>query len=377
MPTLTGLDILASESCQRLQGLSVGLIANHTAVTRGRRHAIDLLLECGVNLTALFGPEHGLRGDHDETIRVASTVDPDTGLPVHSLFSSVMRPTAEMLAGIELLLFDIADVGVRYYTYTTTMTYCMEEAAKLGISFMVLDRPNPITGTRVEGPVLSPAFRSLPAYHPVPTRHGLTAGELALLSNNEYGIDCDLTVVRCEGWRRSQWFDETGLPWVAPSPNLRNLNQVTLYPALAAVEFSEVAVGRGTESPFEVFGAPYIDALELAARLNDMDDLHLRFVPIRFTPRSHTFAGEECHGCFVFTTDREELRPVEANVRIAGEIVSMYPDWLDVGKSELLLGGPAVADAIGAGVPAQEIITAWQPGVDEYLKRRERYLLYE
>lgn len=376
MSTLTGLDVLAADRCASLVGPAVGVITNHTAITTDRRHIIDVLLDGGVKVVALFSPEHGIRGDRDETFKVASTTDAATGLPIYSLFSSVQRPTPEMLEGIELLVFDIADVGVRYYTYTTTMTYCMEEAARAQIRFMVLDRPNPVTASRVEGPVLDPAFRKLSAYHPIPTRHGMTAGELALFANGEYGIGCDLAVVACEGSRRDQWFDETGLPWVNPSPNLRNLNQVTLYPVIAGFEASEMAVGRGTDSPFEVFGAPYIDARELAGRLNSLADMHLRFVPIQFTPRSHRFAEQRCSGCFVFTTDRDRLRPVEANVRIACELAALYREAVDVRRSEWLLGGPEVAEAIHDGKPAAGIIAGWQPDIDDYVERREGYLLY-
>ncbi|MEA3402138.1 MAG: DUF1343 domain-containing protein [Armatimonadota bacterium] len=376
MAVRTGLDVLVSEGWGPLLGARTGLITNHTAITADRRHIIDVLLDAGVELVALFSPEHGIRGDHDETFTVASSTDPDTGLPIHSLYSSVQRPTAEMLEGVELLVFDIADVGVRYYTYTTTMTYCMEEAAREDIRFVVLDRPNPITGSRVEGPVLEPAFRKLSAYHPVPTRHGMTSAELALFANAEYEIGCDLQVVACQGWSREQWFDQTGLPWVNPSPNLRNFNQVMLYSAVAGFEASEMSVGRGTESPFEVFGAPYIDALELARRLNALDDLHLRFVPIEFMPQAHRFAGERCEGCFVFITDRERLRPVEANVRIACELARLYADDIDLGRSEWLLGGPQVPKAIHEGTSPDQIIAAWQPRLDEYLQRRERYLLY-
>ncbi|MGC9318626.1 MAG: exo-beta-N-acetylmuramidase NamZ domain-containing protein, partial [Armatimonadota bacterium] len=225
-------------------------------------------------------------------------------------------------------------------------------------------------------PVLEPAFRKLSAYHPVPTRHGMTAAELALFANAEYDIGCDLQVITCDGWTREQWFDETGLPWVNPSPNLRNLTQVTLYSAIAGFEASQMSVGRGTESPFEVFGAPYIDAPELAGRLNGVEDLHLRFVPIQFTPVSQKFAGERCEGCFVFTTDRERLRPVEANVRIACELARLYPGDMDLERSEWLLGGPRVAEAIQEGAPATEIIAAWQPELEQYLQRRDHYLLY-
>jgi len=376
MATLTGLDILAREGCRRLQGLRVGLVTNPTAITRDRRHIISVLVDNGIRVTVLFGPEHGISGDHDETLRVADGVDPTTGLPVYSLFSDIERPTHEQLRDVDLLVFDIADVGMRYYTYTTTMVYCMQQAAGLNIRFMVLDRPNPITGAVVEGPVLDPAFRCLPAYFKTPTRHGMTPGELALLANAEYGIECDLQVVACEGWPRNLWFDETGLPWVNPSPNLRNLNQVTLYAVTAGLEFSQLSVGRGTESPFEVFGAPYIDGVALAQRLNGLPDLHLRFVPIEFTPSAHCFEAERCRGCFIFTNDRAKLRPVEANVRLACELVRMYPGKLDAMQSELLLGGPAIARAIQSGTEAQQIIDAWRPQLRDFTARREQYLLY-
>jgi uncharacterized protein YbbC (DUF1343 family) len=376
MSVLCGLDVLAAEGCRRLLGRRVGLITNHTGITRDRRPALEVLQNAGVNIVALFGPEHGIRGDHDETFRVASSVDADTGLPVHSLFSTVQRPTPEMLAGVEVLVFDIADVGVRYYTYTTTMTWCMEEAARHGIGFVVLDRPNPITGTRAEGPVLDPPFQGLPAYHPIPTRHGLTAGELARFARTQYDLDLDLDVVPCQGWRRDMWFDETGLPWTNPSPNLRNLNQTTLYTVAAGLEFCDLAVGRGTDSPFEVFGAPWLDGMALAARLNALPGLHLRFVPVEFTPRSHRHEGQGCSGCFLFTTDRDHLRPVEANIHLACQIVALHPGRLDLTRTAALLGGSAVAQQIEAGLAAQEIIAGWRDGLEAYLGKRDGCLLY-
>lgn len=378
MPVMTGLDILAADGCQSLLGQRVGVITNHTAITRDRRHIVDILLEAGVEVVALFGPEHGIRGDHDEGERVSSGVDPKTRLQVHSLFGSELRPHPETLASIDTLVFDIADVGARYYTYTTTMAYCMEEASWLDIRFVVLDRPNPITGTAVDGPVMEPAFQDLVAYHPIPTRHGLTPGELAQYANSEYGMNCRLEVIPCQGWKRSMWFDETGLPWVSPSPNLRNLNQATLYCALAGFEFSEVSVGRGTETPFEVFGAPYMDALEVAERLNALGNLHLRFVPIEFTPDGHVYSGERCQGCFVLTTNRDKLRPAEANIRIAYELRKLYPRRFDITRSQKLLGGQEVAEAIKKGRREPEkLIAEWKPKVDDYLRRRERYLLYQ
>ncbi len=377
MPVLTGLDVLTADDCRTLLRQRVGVITNHTAITRDRRHILDILLQAGVEVVALFGPEHGIRGDHDEGLRVDSGTDENTGLQVHSLFSTELRPHPETLAGIDTLVFDIADVGIRYYTYTTTMAYCMEEASWLDIRFVVLDRPNPITGVAVDGPVMEPAFGDLVSYHPIPTRHGLTAGELAQYANSEYGMNCNLEVIPCRDWKRSMWFDETGLPWVNPSPNLRNLNQTTLYAALAGIEFSEVSVGRGTQTPFELLGAPYFDALQVAERLNALPDSHLRFVPVEFIPEGHAFSGELCQGCFVLTTDRDKLRPAEANIRIAYELRKLYPRRFDVAKSQKLLGGQEVAEAIKKGRREPEkIIADWKPKVDDYLRRRERYLLY-
>jgi len=373
---LTGLDRVAQEGAPGLQGRRVGLIANHTAVTRDHRHAIDVLREAGVSLRALFSPEHGLRGEADEVFSGASSVDEATGLPVHSLYSSVQRPTDEMLEGLDALVFDIADVGVRFYTYTTTMAYCMEEAAKRGLAFFVLDRPNPINGVDVEGPTLDPPFRSLAAYHRIPTRHGLTPGELARFANEQYGIGCDLTVIECQGWERAMWFDETGLPWVSPSPNMRSLTQGTLYPAICPLEAASISVGRGTDQPFEYFGAPYVDGVLLAVELNAAAIPHLRFVPIRFVPRSSKLEGEVCGGCFVFTTDRRALRPVRASVEIARTLTGLFPEGFDVTPCRHLFGTDRVTDGIGRLAPTEEITAGWVAEEAEFRRAREAYLLY-
>jgi len=373
---LTGLDRIAQEGAAELQGRRAGLITNHTAVTRNHRHAIDVLRETGVDLRVLFSPEHGLRGEIDEVIRDARAIDEATGLPVYSLYSTVQRPSEEMLEGLEALVFDIADVGVRFYTYTTTMAYCLEEAAKRGLAFFVLDRPNPINGVEVEGPTLDPPFRSLAAYHRIPVRHGLTAGELARFANAEYGIGGELTVIECRGWERSMWFDETELPWVNPSPNMRSLTQATLYPAVCPLEAANISVGRGTDQPFEFFGAPYVDGELLAAELNAIPIPHLRFVPIRFTPRAGRFAGESCGGGFVFTADRQQLRPVRAAVSIALTLTRLWPDGFDVTPSRHLFGSDVVIDGIRALRPAEEIVADWEAQEAEFRRQREPYLLY-
>lgn len=376
-PVLTGLDRVAQEGVELLKGRRAGLITNHSAVTFSRRHAIEVLQEAGVQIGALFSPEHGLRGEYDELMSVPSTVDKATGLSIHSLYSTVQRPTDSMLEGIDALVFDIADVGVRYYTYTTTMTYCMEEAAKHGLPFVVLDRPNPINGVDVEGPILDPPFCSLSAYHRIPTRHGMTAGELARFANHEYGIGCELHVIECKGWERRMWFDETGLPWVNPSPNLRSLTQATLYPVVCPLEAARISVGRGTDSPFEVFGAPYLNGERLAADLNVAGIPYLRFVPVTFVPISHKFAGERCGGCFVFTTDRRFLRPVRASVVVASVITKHAPDEFDVTLCRHLFGTDATVEAIRALQPPETIFAAWEADEAAFLRAREPYLLYE
>ena len=373
----TGLDVLIEQDFEPLRGLKLGVICNHTAITRRREHMLDVFLLAGLDVRVVFSPEHGFRGEYDELLKVPSTTDDDTGLTIHSLYSTVQRPEPEMLDGLDALVFDIQDIGVRFYTYTTTMTYCQEEAAKLGLRFFVLDRPNPINGVTVEGPVLDPSFhedRKLSAYHRIPLRHGMTAGELALFANQEYGIDGDLTVIQCEGWSRRQWFDETGLPWVDPSPNIRNLTQATLYPVIGPLEAARISVGRGTDMPFEWFGAEYIDGELLARRLNEADIPHLRFVPVSFVPRSHKFEGEVCGGCYVFTTNRDALRMVPASLTIARTLVELYPDDFNVEANTHLIGSQAVVDALRRLDPVEEIVRASAP--DEPASGRTGHVLY-
>ena len=264
---LTGIDVLARDGFAVLKGRKVGLITNHTGRSVTGATTIDLLHKApGVTLVALFSPEHGIRGVLDED--VPSSRDEATGLPIHSLYGATRRPTAAMLAGLDTLVIDLQDIGARFYTYPATLGYVMEEAAKRKIEVVVLDRPNPINGWQIEGPLPDEAVLGFIAYLPMPIRHGLTLGELAQLFNAEKKIGADLTVVRAEGWRRDHWFDQTGLAWMNPSPNMRNLNQATLYPGIGAIEYANVSVGRGTDQPFEQIGAPWIDGPRLAAALN-------------------------------------------------------------------------------------------------------------
>jgi uncharacterized protein YbbC (DUF1343 family) len=371
---LTGLDILAADDFAPLRGGRVGLITNHTAIDARRRHILDLMLAGGVDVAALFSPEHGFAGQVDE--RVGSSLHAPTGLPIHSLYGDTEAPTPQMLEGLGILVFDIADIGVRFYTYTTTMALCLRAAAEAGLRFVVLDRPDPITGNMVEGPVLDEPFKLLSAWHPVALRHGMTVGELALWSNTEYCIRGDLDVLGCHGWDRGMWFDETGLPWVNPSPNMRNLREAILYPAICPLEACSISVGRGTDTPFELFGAPWIDDMALAEALNAADMPALSFVPIRFTPTSSKFVGEECGGCYVMLESCTAMRPVEAAVKIALELKRLFGDAFDHQKMAHLLGSKRAVEAIGALTPADNIICAWQAEKDEFAERRKAYLLY-
>ncbi|MCC7123220.1 MAG: DUF1343 domain-containing protein, partial [Acidobacteria bacterium] len=306
-PVLTGLDVLARDGFRELRGRKVGLLTNHTGVDRRGRSSIDILHEgLGKDLIALFSPEHGIRGTEDRE-DVASEKDAKTGLPVHSLYGATRRPTADMLRGLDTIVIDLADVGARFYTYHATMGYVMEEAAKHNVRVVVLDRPNPINGWQIEGPLPDLAFTGMTLYHPMPARHGLTMGEMARLFNGEKKLGADLQVIAMDHWVRDAWFDQTGQPWINPSPNMRNLTQATVYPGVGGIEFSNISVGRGTDQPFEQLGAPWIDGPRLADTLNARRLPGVRFYPIAFTPTTSKYEGERCQGVFIVVTDRTSL----------------------------------------------------------------------
>ena len=376
-PTVkTGLHVLSEQRYRLLKGSRVGLICNHSAVNSRGEHIISLFRGQRVfRLVALFSPEHGLKGDVDE--RIASAVHSDTGLKVYSLYGETLRPTEESLRGIDTLVFDIQDIGARFYTYISTLAMCMEEAARHNVRFVVLDRPNPITGTRVEGPVLDKAYEgSFISYFPLPVAHGMTVGELARMFNREFGIRCDLRVVRMRGWRRRMWFDETGLPWINPSPNIRNVVEATLYPGFGIVEKTNMSVGRGTFAPFELYGAPWVDGKELARRMNGIGLPGLQFMPAEFTPERSAFAGESCSGVRVVLTDRGKLDCLRAGLTFLDAIYRLHGDAFDIERIGPMIGDPAVAEKIKAGVPVEKIVSDWQPRLRRFMKRRERYLLY-
>jgi len=370
----TGLDVLEAEAFSRLEGKRVGLITNRTGINREGKSNVELLLRANVKLVALFSPEHGLFSDVDR--RVDSSVDPRTGLPVFSLYGETRRPTKEMLKGIDLLVFDIQDVGVRFYTYITTMAYALEEAGRAGIGFMVLDRPNPINGIDVEGPVLDSERLSFTGYFPLPVRHGMTVGELAGLFNQENKLGVNLEVVKMQGWQRSYWFDEIDLPWVNPSPNIRNLRQATLYPALGLVESTNLSVGRGTQTPFEVLGAPWVKANRLADSLTSRRIPGVKFQALHFTPETDRYARKQCHGVQITVTDRNLFQPVSCGLQIARLLCQLYPKQFQSEKLLNLVGTEDVVHKIRQLRPIVEIHKTYQPRFERFLSLRTKHLLY-
>ena len=375
MTTLTGLDVLVEQAFVPLQGLRLGLVCNHTAISRQRRHLLDLALEHGLDVKAILSPEHGFQGRLDAP--VASSVHEPTGIPIHSLYGQSQKPTPEMLAGLDALVYDIADIGVRFYTYTTTMSHSMSAAAEVGLPFFVLDRPNPIRGDIVAGPVLDKPLSSLAAWHPLPLRHGLTSGELTGWANAKYEFGADLRVVQCRGWQRGMWFHETGLPWVNPSPNIRNPRQAILYVAIGTLEACNISVGRGTDTPFEVLGAPWMDEMVAAEALNAAGIAELTFVPIRFTPYEREFVGQDCGGVFILLGDWDRFEPVRGALQIALTLQRLWPQEFGCGRMRHLLGSEAATQAVCALQPVDEIVGLWQDELRECAAELARHWLYE
>ena len=390
---LNGIDVLVKQKFAPLKKLRIGLVTNHSGQDRWRNPSIDLLFHApDVQLKVLFSPEHGIRGALDEF--VADSVDEMTGLPVYSLYPSIPKkkpehtekehtaliaklrtPSPESLANLDALVFDIQDIGCRFYTYVATMGLCLEAAGKAGIKFFVLDRVNPITGVGVEGPIYhgDPLFI---AWHEIPLRHGMTVGELAKMFNAERGFKANLTVIPVEGWKRSTWFDATGQPWRHPSPNMRSLNAATLYPGVGLHE-SALSVGRGTDTPFEVVGAPYIDDLVFTAELNKFNLPGVRFIPVRFTPTYSTFLDQECGGASIVITDRDKLQAVDIGLAIALTVQRIYPKDYALDKLQPLLRDKKIIEAIKAGTPLASIKKTWADELDQFKKRRAGYLMYK
>ncbi len=371
----TGLDVLVAENFERLSGKTIGLITNQTGIDRKGRRNIDLLAAAdNVQLKLILTPEHGLEGLLDQS-EIGDGVDEKTRVPVISLYQSDRRrPTAEMLAGLDALVFDIQDVGARFYTYITTMGYAMEAAAGAGIEFIVIDRPNPIGGLAVEGPVLDEEFRSFIGYHPMPVRHGMTVGELARMFNEERKIGVDLEIVSMEGWRRGLWFDETGLPWVNPSPNIRNLDQAILYPGIALLEgLTNYSVGRGTDTPFQFIGADWIDGSQLAAALRERAIPGIRVYAKKLTPSASRFKGVEISGVQLSIVDRNTLQPTALGLEVGAALVKLYPSRVRLDETRKLLGDQQVIDALRSGLE----VNSSTPAMEEFKRQREQFLMYE
>jgi uncharacterized protein YbbC (DUF1343 family) len=370
----TGLEVLAAGEFSSLAGLRVGLITNHSGIDSGGRRAIDLLHRAqGLKLTKIFTPEHGLSGRREG--KISHTRDSSTGLPVYSLYGNVLKPSEKMLTGLDALAFDIQDMGVRFYTYITTLGYAMEAAAKKGIAFYVLDRPNPITGAVVQGPIMEKNFKSFTGYFPLPIRHGMTVGELAQMFNTENRIGAKLHVIKMAGYDRAIWYDETGLPWVNPSPNLRTLTQGILYPGVAMVEGANVSVGRGTATPFELLGAPWIDADQLTQYLNGRQIPGVEFRRAHFVPDADRFKNRECRGVRIILTDRQALNSPSLGIEIASALYRLYPKDFEVEKMLPLIGTPWLLDALKEKDP-RFIVSQWQEPLETFLGLRAGYLLY-
>jgi uncharacterized protein YbbC (DUF1343 family) len=355
----------------------VGLITNATGLASDGQRTIDLLAHApNVKLVALFSPEHGIEGAVPAGAKVGASHDASTGLPIYSLYGEVRRPTATMLRGIDTLVFDLQDAGARFYTYITTLGYSLEVAGTKGIDFCVLDRPNPINGISVDGPVLDPDLRSFVGYFPMPIRHGMTVGELAEMFNAEYHLSVRLHVIPMQGWQRTDWLDETGQAWNNPSPNLRNLTEETLYPGVCLLEGTNVSVGRGTDTPFEVLGAPWTDGKALAAYLNDKKIQGVRFLPANFRPLSGIFAGQVCHGVQILLIDRQALEPTEMGVELLSALWHLSPQNFQLDGTLRLLGSRKVLEAIHAGQSPSRIWYDWQEPLEKFKKIRAKYLLY-
>ncbi len=373
---LTGIDVLQRDGFKALAGHDIGLITNQTGVDRSDTSDIQLLHDAAnVNLVALFSPEHGLFGKLDVPL-IENTEDTGTGVKVFSLYGSTRIPTKDMLSGIDTLVFDIQDIGTRFYTYISTMGHAMQAAAENDIRFVVLDRPNPINGITVAGPMLDEGRQSFTGFHRLPVRHGMTIGELALMFKAELQLDLDLEIIKVEGWERNDYLDNTGLEWINPSPNMRSLTEAILYPGIGLLETTNLSVGRGTDTPFELFGAPWLDGELLARELNGLNLQGVQFKAVQFTPDASKFAGELCGGISILITDREKFESVRTGIEIALQLRRLYADEWDIEAYDRLLVNEAVLAAIRLGRPYAEINSVYRPGLEDFRQRRLQYLIY-
>ncbi len=389
MDVTLGLDVLLNERLDLLYGKRVGVLAHPASINLGRRHIVDLLVERPeVQLTAVFGPQHGARGEtQDNMIEWQDYRDHRTGIPVYSLYGTTRKPTREMLENLDVLVIDLQDVGARYYTFIYTMALAMEACAEQGKAVVVLDRPNPINGVDVEGPVLDPHFCSFVGLYPIPVRHGMTPGELAQMFNREFEIEVELTVVPMQGWHREQHFDETGLPWVMPSPNMPNLNAALVYPGLCLLEGTNVSEGRGTTAPFEFSGAPWIDSEDFAARMSEKKLPGAFFRPLHFLPTFHKWAGHLVGGVQIHVTDRGSFQPfltgmllIEAYRESGPELFQWkmppYEYEYDLLPFDILCGTDQVRKTMESGESLAELAAGWISEIERFRQLREPFLLY-
>ncbi len=377
MSTRSGLDVLLAERTELVRGRRVGLISNPNGVTSQLESIVDALPRAGAQLVALFGPEHGIHGDAQAGDHVGTTTDAATGLLVHSLYGDTRRPTPAMLDGVEVLVFDMQDAGARFYTYLYTMALCMEAAKEVGLPMVVLDRPNPLGGVAVEGPVVQPDMESFVGRFGIPIRYGLSIGELARLFNSR-GIGCDLTVVPLDGWQREWGYEQTGLPWVQPSPNLPTPDSCFAFAGTCLLEGTNVSEGRGTTRPFEVLGAPWVDAPKLARYLNDRGLPGVRFRACHFTPTFSKWQGEPCHGVQLHVHDRAAFRPVRTGLEVLVALRRLWPEhftWLNDGMTaNRLIGDRCSRDGIENGLDPDIIELSWSVDLRLYQAARKRVL---
>ena len=384
-----GVERLLKDGVKRLAGLRVGLICNQASVDHAFQHVADLFhAEPAINLRALFGPQHGIRGDvQDNMVETDHSVDARTGLPVYSLYSETREPTAAMLEDLDAFVFDMQDVGCRIYTFIYTMANCMRAARSHGKKVIVCDRPNPINGESIAGNLLEPEFESFVGQFPIPTRHGMTVGELAQMFNHHFKIGCDLTVIPMRNWERHMWFDETNAPWVLPSPNMPTLDTATVFPGTVHLEGTQMSEGRGTTRPFELIGAPYIEAFAYADVLNKLKLKGVYFRPCGFQPTFQKHAGKPCGGVQIHVLDRDKFDPVEAGIAVVKIARDMYPEqfkWkeppyeyvYDKNPFDVISGTDSLRVAIEGGVPLQDIASTWKDGLDGFRTTRKPYLLY-
>jgi uncharacterized protein YbbC (DUF1343 family) len=379
---LVGADVLLRKNLALLRGKRVGVVTNHSALCASGEHLVSELVGKGVRIVRLFGPEHGIRGGGEAGEKIGDTLDPTTGIPVISLYGSINKPGPAMLQDIDLLLYDIQDVGVRFYTYMSTMVLCMEAAAEARIPFLVLDRPNPLGGLLVDGPVLEDSLKSFVGIVSVPVVYGLTPGELASYVNDEGllkgHVKADLTVIAMKGWKRNMTWEETGLPWVPPSPNIPDPETAIVYPAICFLEATNLSEGRGTARPFKMFGAPFVDGEKLASELNAREIPGVKFRPVRFRPSTSKHSGRDCGGVEMTLTDRELFVPVRTGLTILREFQRLYPENFTLDRKWFLklMGSAPVFDGLRNGLSLDSIESGWSAKTSEFKTKCRKLLLY-